>query len=186
MVIDSLHVDITGRRSSATAINGTLPGPILHWREGETVTLSVTNRLPQEASIHWHGIRSPAGMDGVPGLSPRAELGTERSATVTMRFYMTVRSPAFDTWTGKRECEPIWIPDLREYGARLASRVLLFIFSILNQPYMSGTADTWFERDHILLTSQWPVSKQGRPRGSHSLGAKPGYLAATRISSSPV
>ena len=113
-------------------------------------------------------------MDGVPGLSPRAELGTERSATVTMRFYMTVRSPAFDTWTGKRECEPIWIPDLREYGARLASRVLLFIFSILNQPYMSGTADTWFERDHLLLTSQWPASKQGRPSGSHFVGCQAG------------
>ncbi|HWY46915.1 MAG TPA: copper resistance system multicopper oxidase, partial [Bryobacteraceae bacterium] len=59
------------------------PGPILHWREGETVTLSVTNRLPQEASIHWHGIRSPAGMDGVPGLSFR---GIAPGETFVYRF----------------------------------------------------------------------------------------------------
>jgi len=83
LMIDSLPVDFTGRRARATAINGTLPGPILHWREGETVTLSVTNRLPQEASIHWHGIRSPAGMDGVPGLSFR---GIAPGETFVYRF----------------------------------------------------------------------------------------------------
>jgi CopA family copper-resistance protein len=71
LVIDSLPTDFTGRRARATVINGTMPGPILHWREGETVTLSVTNRLPEETSIHWYGIRCPAGMDGVPGLSFR-------------------------------------------------------------------------------------------------------------------
>jgi FtsP/CotA-like multicopper oxidase with cupredoxin domain len=33
------------------------------------VTIAVTNHLPAETSIHWHGIRVPASMDGVPGLS---------------------------------------------------------------------------------------------------------------------
>ena len=51
------------------AINGSLPGPILRWREGDTVTLRVRNRLKQDTSIHWHGIILPADMDGVPGLS---------------------------------------------------------------------------------------------------------------------
>lgn len=69
LVIDSLPVNFTGRPSLATAINGPIPGPTLKLREGDTVTLSVTNRLPVAASIHWHGIRSPADMDGVPGLS---------------------------------------------------------------------------------------------------------------------
>ena len=50
-------------------INGSLPGPLLRWREGETVTLRVKNRLEQDTSIHWHGIILPANMDGVPGLS---------------------------------------------------------------------------------------------------------------------
>jgi FtsP/CotA-like multicopper oxidase with cupredoxin domain len=42
---------------------------LLRWREGETVTLRVKNRLDQDTSIHWHGIILPANMDGVPGLS---------------------------------------------------------------------------------------------------------------------
>ncbi len=67
--IDSLPVNFTGRRSVATAINGSVPGPILKWQEGDTVTIAVTNRLRQPTSIHWHGIRLPAPMDGVPGLS---------------------------------------------------------------------------------------------------------------------
>ncbi len=61
--------NITGRPRIATAINGQVPGPILRWREGDTVTLSVTNRLPHLSSIHWHGIRTPSPMDGVPGFS---------------------------------------------------------------------------------------------------------------------
>ena len=53
----------------ATAVNGSVPGPILRWREGDAVTLAVTNHLKVQTSIHWHAIRLPADMDGVPGLS---------------------------------------------------------------------------------------------------------------------
>jgi len=60
LVIDSLPVNFTGRRVVATTVNGSAPGPILRWREGDTVTLAVTNRLPVPTSIHWHGIRCPA------------------------------------------------------------------------------------------------------------------------------
>jgi len=62
-------VNITGRQAMATGVNDSVPGPILRWREGETVTLNVSNHLRVPTSIHWHGIRSPAGMDGVPALS---------------------------------------------------------------------------------------------------------------------
>ncbi len=69
LFIDEAPVNFTGRNAVATTINGTIPGPLLRWREGDTVTISVTNRLKVPTSIHWHGIRSPADMDGVPGLS---------------------------------------------------------------------------------------------------------------------
>jgi len=69
LTIDSLPVNFTGRRAMATAINGSVPGPTLRWQEGETVTVAVTNRLKEATSIHWHGVRLPAPMDGVPGLS---------------------------------------------------------------------------------------------------------------------
>ena len=62
-------VNFTGRERPATAINGSLPGPILRWREGDRVTLRVTNHLAHDSSIHWHGIILEAKMDGVPGIS---------------------------------------------------------------------------------------------------------------------
>lgn len=69
LYIGELPVNITGAARTAMAINGSVPGPILRWREGDTVTLRVRNRLQQDTSIHWHGIILPANMDGVPGLS---------------------------------------------------------------------------------------------------------------------
>lgn len=69
LTLDYLPVNLTGRSAVATAINGSLPGPILRWRENEEVTIRVSNRLREMSSIHWHGIVLPAEMDGVPGLS---------------------------------------------------------------------------------------------------------------------
>ena len=69
LTIDTIPVNFTGRPSRATAVNGSVPGPILRWREGDTVTISLINRLKHATSIHWHGVRLPADMDGVPGLS---------------------------------------------------------------------------------------------------------------------
>ena len=60
-------VNITGNPRTAMLINGSLPGPMLHWREGDTVTMRVTNRLPVSSSVHWHGVIVPTDMDGVPG-----------------------------------------------------------------------------------------------------------------------
>ena len=81
--IGEMPMNFTGRTRSAVTVNGSLPGPILRWREGDTVTLRVANALPHgsihghDTSIHWHGILLPANMDGVPGLSfagiPRGE-----------------------------------------------------------------------------------------------------------------
>ncbi len=67
--IGEMPVNITGKRRTAMAINGGLPGPLLRWREGDTVTLRVRNKLDAATSIHWHGIILPPNMDGVPGLS---------------------------------------------------------------------------------------------------------------------
>jgi len=67
--IGSTPVSIDGRRAVATGINGSVPGPLLRWREGDTVVLDVHNRLGETSSIHWHGLLLPSNMDGVPGLS---------------------------------------------------------------------------------------------------------------------
>jgi CopA family copper-resistance protein len=67
--IGPVPINITGRPTTATAVNGSVPAPILRWRQGDTVTLAVSNRLSEPSSIHWHGVRAPSPMDGVPGLS---------------------------------------------------------------------------------------------------------------------
>ena len=68
--IGTSPVNFTGRTRPAMTVNGSLPAPILRWREGDTVTLRVANRLKDAmTSIHWHGILLPANMDGVPGMS---------------------------------------------------------------------------------------------------------------------
>jgi CopA family copper-resistance protein len=67
--VDRLPVNFTGKNRTAVAVNESVPGPTLRWREGDVVTVAVTNRLKTPTSIHWHGMRVPAEMDGVPGLS---------------------------------------------------------------------------------------------------------------------
>ena len=67
--IGALAVNLTGQPGIATVVNGRLPAPLLRWREGDTITLRVSNRLSAPTSIHWHGMIVPADMDGVPGLS---------------------------------------------------------------------------------------------------------------------
>ena len=68
-------VNYTGVVRPAVTINGSLPAPLLRWKEGTTVSLRVRNELPRgsihgpDTSIHWHGILLPANMDGVPGMS---------------------------------------------------------------------------------------------------------------------
>jgi len=84
--IAELPVNYTGRASVATAVNGQVPAPLLRVREGDAVTLRVTNRLNEMTSIHWHGLLLPPGMDGVPGISFP---GIAPGETFTYRF--TVR-----------------------------------------------------------------------------------------------
>ncbi|VVE21390.1 copper resistance system multicopper oxidase [Pandoraea sp. XJJ-1] len=81
--IGQTPINITGQTRTATLINGTLPGPVLRWREGDDVTLRVANKLQAQTSIHWHGILLPSNMDGVPGLSFN---GIDPGETFTYRF----------------------------------------------------------------------------------------------------
>jgi CopA family copper-resistance protein len=76
-------LNLTGDDQTAILANGILPGSTLHWQEGETVTVHVTNHLSESSSIHWHGILLPYQMDGVPGISFS---GIAAGETFTYRF----------------------------------------------------------------------------------------------------
>ncbi len=69
LTVERFPVRINGRATEAIGINGAAPAPLLRFREGEEVTLNVTNTLDTDTSIHWHGLLVPFHMDGVPGVS---------------------------------------------------------------------------------------------------------------------
>ena len=81
--IAQLPVNFTGGARLATTIKGSIPAPTLRLREGDDVTIKVTNRLSVPTSIHWHGIILPYQMDGVPGISFK---GIAPGETFTYQF----------------------------------------------------------------------------------------------------
>jgi len=67
--VGKFSVTINGRAGNAIGVNGTMPAPLLRFKEGEEITLDVTNGLGVDTSIHWHGLLVPFQMDGVPGVT---------------------------------------------------------------------------------------------------------------------
>jgi CopA family copper-resistance protein len=63
------QVNFTGTPASAITLNGTVPGPLLRMHEGRDVTIALTNRLDEVTAAHWHGLKVPNNMDGVPGVT---------------------------------------------------------------------------------------------------------------------
>ncbi|WP_404355531.1 multicopper oxidase domain-containing protein [Methylotuvimicrobium sp. KM1] len=56
-------------QTTVWAYNGKI-APVIRIKLGETLKLTLHNKLPQATSIHWHGVRLPNAMDGVPGGHP--------------------------------------------------------------------------------------------------------------------
>ncbi|MDX1573016.1 MAG: copper resistance system multicopper oxidase [Methylophaga sp.] len=68
LVIDRQPVNITGKVVDKITVNGSIPGPVLEFTEGDTAVIHVENKLDKPTSVHWHGLLLPPDMDGVPGL----------------------------------------------------------------------------------------------------------------------
>lgn len=83
LTIGETPMGFTGSPRLGVTVNGSLPAPTLRWREGDTVTVRVSNTLAEDTSLHWHGVFVPANMDGVPGLSFD---GIRPGETFTYRF----------------------------------------------------------------------------------------------------
>lgn len=72
LTADAASVSLVGGDWPETrvwAYNGMVPGPELRVQQGETIRLAARNGLDQPTTIHWHGVRLPIAMDGVPALS---------------------------------------------------------------------------------------------------------------------
>lgn len=69
LTVDPVKIDSGDFVKDGIGYNGASPGPVLRFREGEEVTINVTNNLNEPTSIHWHGLIVPFEQDGVPTIS---------------------------------------------------------------------------------------------------------------------
>jgi CopA family copper-resistance protein len=138
LVIGESPANFTGRTRTAITVNGSIPAPLLRWKEGTTVNLRVGNALPEgsihghEASIHWHGILLPANMDGVPGISFN---GIGRGETYQYRF--TVKQGGtywYHSHSGFQEQAGLYGP--------------LVIDPIAPEPFA-------YDREHVVMLTDW-------------------------------
>ncbi len=133
------NVNFTGRERPATVINGSIPGPVLRWQEGDRVTLRVTNHLAHDTSIHWHGMILPADMDGVPGIS---FAGIAPGETFTYQFDVRQNGTFwYHSHSGFQEQTGV-------YG------------SIVIDPQQADTVA--YDRDYVVLLSDWSDEKPER------------------------
>ena len=132
LVVAETPVNFTGKPRVATTINGSLPGPTLRWKEGDTVTIRVTNRMNRSTSIHWHGMLVPFQMDGVPGMSFKGIAPGE-----TFVYHFKVQQAGtywYHSHSGMQEQTGM-------YGA------------IIIEPAHGKTIHA--ETDHVVLLSDW-------------------------------
>ncbi|MFD0738107.1 copper resistance system multicopper oxidase [Lysobacter koreensis] len=138
LAIGETPLNFTGRTRSAITVNGSLPAPVLRWREGTTVNLRVSNQLPansihgHETSIHWHGILLPANMDGVPGISFN---GIHRGETYHYRFDV-------------RQGGTYWYHSHSALQEQAGLYGALIIDPEQPEPFR-------FDRDYVVLLSDW-------------------------------
>ena len=81
--VDRVEIDTGDFVKEGIGYNGASPGPVLRFKEGEDVTINVTNNLDEMTSIHWHGLILPYQQDGVPGIS---YAGIKPGETFTYQF----------------------------------------------------------------------------------------------------
>lgn len=132
LMVARTPIMIDGRKGSAITLNGGIPGPIMRFREGETVTIRVHNRMQESTSIHWHGILLPFEMDGVPGVTfpgiPAGETFTYRYSVKQSGTYW------YHSHSGLQE-------QLGHYGP-------LVIDPATPEPYA-------YDREHVIVLSDW-------------------------------
>ncbi|PFG08672.1 MULTISPECIES: copper resistance system multicopper oxidase [unclassified Marinobacter] len=86
LTVDRVQIDTGDFVKEGIGYNGASPGPVLRFKEGEEVSINVTNNLNEMTSIHWHGMILPFTQDGVPGIS---FAGIKPGETFTYEFPIT-------------------------------------------------------------------------------------------------
>jgi FtsP/CotA-like multicopper oxidase with cupredoxin domain len=74
-----------GKKVQAWTYDGGLPGPLIRGKVGDRLIVHFTNELPEPTTVHWHGVRVPIEMDGVPDISQPA---VQTGGTFTYDFVL--------------------------------------------------------------------------------------------------
>jgi hypothetical protein len=69
LTIEQKEMTLGEVSAKAMTINGSIPGPVLEFNEGDLAVINVTNKMDEETSVHWHGLILPNFYDGVPYLT---------------------------------------------------------------------------------------------------------------------
>jgi CopA family copper-resistance protein len=125
-------MNMTGAPRTAVTVNGSLPAPTLRWKEGDTVTIRVSNALDEMTSIHWHGLVLPASMDGVPGLSFH---GIEPGGTYVYRFPV-------------KQSGTYWYHSHSGFQEQLGLYGPLIIDARTPEPFT-------YDREHVVMLTDW-------------------------------
>ncbi|MBN8413106.1 MULTISPECIES: copper resistance system multicopper oxidase [Halomonas] len=132
LAIRRQSVPIAGQPARPITLNGTSPGPLIRLKEGQDVTLRVTNLLDEPTSIHWHGILLPPEMDGVPGVS---FAGIMPGETFTYRFPL-------------RQSGTYWYHSHSGLQEQVGHVGPLVIDAEQREPFR-------YDREHVLLLTDW-------------------------------
>jgi CopA family copper-resistance protein len=131
LAIEKKPITIHGKTSLGMTINGSIPGPVLKFREGDFASIKVHNKMDVNTSIHWHGLLVPPDMDGVPYISfPPIEPGK------TFTYEFPIRQSGtywYHSHTHLQEQRGL-------YG------------SIVIEPRKQGIT---VDQDHVVLLSDW-------------------------------
>jgi L-ascorbate oxidase len=139
LTIDKSPMNISGTERPAMTVNGQVPGPTLRFKEGEDVTINVTNKMDVDTSIHWHGILLPYTQDGVPGISFP---GIKPGETFTYRFKIKQSGTYwYHSHSGLQEQAGVYGPLIIEPAKR--------------EPYR-------YDREHVVMLSDWTDEKPER------------------------
>lgn len=163
-VADGLR-EVAGRRGLGVAVNGTVPGPLLRLKEGDEVTLRVTNRLHEDTSIHWHGLLLPFQFDGVPGVSFP---GIKPGETFTYKFPLRQSGTYwYHSHSGLQEqsghygpliidpAEPDPIQSDREFVLLLSEFTAMHPHKIFDR---LRTGEGYFNRQKTTWTDDYPMT----------------------------
>lgn len=159
---------VKGFNTNILGFNGQIPAPTIRCRQGEKVTIRFTNKLSEPTTIHWHGLRIPIEMDGVPFLSQPPIMPGET-------FIYEFTPPDAGTFWYHPHMNSV-----KQLGMGLVGLIIV-----------EESNPVRFDEEHALMLKHWHIDKQGQwkdlmiPRLSARMGT-PGEWSSVNGVHEPV